>query len=249
VTRLLLLCSPELHGDDVARVQTSLAGHGLDCGIVDGVYGPTTAAAVRRFQRARGLRVDGIAGPQTLAALAGPVAPLPEHLPGREPPGFLALKWVEQLVGMKEEPRDSNHCPITDEFGIGDVRWCMETVSLAFKHGANLILGEGPGLRPWGYWQGRGFAYVPAFEAWAKTRGFWLGRIANPQPGDVPCYAFGGMTAVHTGIVREILGQGAFTAIEGNTGTTSDANGGEVLERIRHTRDALGFARIVWQAT
>ncbi len=35
----------------------------------DGVYGPQTRKAVRRFQRSQGLAVDGIAGPQTLAAL------------------------------------------------------------------------------------------------------------------------------------------------------------------------------------
>ena len=35
----------------------------------DGIYGPQTRRAVRRFQRAHGLAVDGIIGPQTLAAL------------------------------------------------------------------------------------------------------------------------------------------------------------------------------------
>jgi lysozyme family protein len=35
----------------------------------DGVHGPQTRRAVRRFQRANGLIVDGIVGPQTLAAL------------------------------------------------------------------------------------------------------------------------------------------------------------------------------------
>jgi peptidoglycan hydrolase-like protein with peptidoglycan-binding domain len=35
----------------------------------DGVYGPKTRAAVRRFQRAHGLTVDGIIGPETLAEL------------------------------------------------------------------------------------------------------------------------------------------------------------------------------------
>jgi Transglycosylase-like domain/Putative peptidoglycan binding domain len=35
----------------------------------DGVYGPRTRAAVKRFQRANDLDVDGVAGPQTLAAL------------------------------------------------------------------------------------------------------------------------------------------------------------------------------------
>lgn len=38
---------------------------------VDGVFGPRTAEAVRRFQEQNGLTVDGIVGPQTVAALNG----------------------------------------------------------------------------------------------------------------------------------------------------------------------------------
>jgi peptidoglycan hydrolase-like protein with peptidoglycan-binding domain len=50
-------------GVPVASIQRTL---GLPA---DGVYGPRTRAAVRRFQRRHGLAVDGVAGPQTLAAL------------------------------------------------------------------------------------------------------------------------------------------------------------------------------------
>ena len=50
-------------GVDVATVQRAL---GIPS---DGIVGPQTRRAIRRFQRANGLVVDGIVGPQTLAAL------------------------------------------------------------------------------------------------------------------------------------------------------------------------------------
>jgi peptidoglycan hydrolase-like protein with peptidoglycan-binding domain len=66
-------------GEDVRRGQELLAAAGFDPGEVDGIYGPDTASAVRRFQQARGLEPDGIVGPDTWAALdataAGPAEP------------------------------------------------------------------------------------------------------------------------------------------------------------------------------
>jgi peptidoglycan hydrolase-like protein with peptidoglycan-binding domain/Flp pilus assembly protein TadD len=54
---------------EVRSLQRRLDRQGYSAGAVDGRYGARTENAVERFQTARGLRVDGIAGPLTLAAL------------------------------------------------------------------------------------------------------------------------------------------------------------------------------------
>jgi peptidoglycan hydrolase-like protein with peptidoglycan-binding domain len=54
---------------DVAALQVAVREAGFDPGPIDGITGPRTRGAVRRFQRRSGLVVDGIAGPQTRQAL------------------------------------------------------------------------------------------------------------------------------------------------------------------------------------
>lgn len=54
---------------NVAALQVALGAVGLAPGPVDGITGPQTLAAVRRFQARRQLLVDGIAGLQTRHAL------------------------------------------------------------------------------------------------------------------------------------------------------------------------------------
>lgn len=56
-------------GDHVKRAQVRLNAHGFDTGPVDGAFGQKTDAAVRAFQKARGLEVDGEIGPLTWGAL------------------------------------------------------------------------------------------------------------------------------------------------------------------------------------
>ena len=53
----------------VRNLQRALAAAGFAPGHLDGRYGPLTEEAVRRYQAARHLQVDGIAGPQTLGRL------------------------------------------------------------------------------------------------------------------------------------------------------------------------------------
>ncbi|MEX5635487.1 N-acetylmuramoyl-L-alanine amidase [Parafrankia sp. FMc2] len=56
-------------GDDVAALQERLSNMGFDVGRADGIFGARTDAAVRDFQRNRGLDPDGLCGPRTLREL------------------------------------------------------------------------------------------------------------------------------------------------------------------------------------
>ncbi len=56
-------------GKEVTAIQNALKERGLFSGDATGYYGTKTQAAVKRFQKQKGLSVDGIAGPQTLGAL------------------------------------------------------------------------------------------------------------------------------------------------------------------------------------
>jgi len=78
-----------------AGLQFSLAAHGFPGGPVDGVFGPRSVAALRRFQAWAGLTVDGIAGPATRARLRGPA-----------PRSLLRFAWpIGAPIGSRFGPR------------------------------------------------------------------------------------------------------------------------------------------------
>lgn len=56
-------------GEEVKTIQTKLKRWGYYNGNIDGIYGTQTLNAVKYFQRKNGLKVDGIAGPETLKAM------------------------------------------------------------------------------------------------------------------------------------------------------------------------------------
>lgn len=72
-------------GEQVRWLQRRLQLHGFDAGAPDGIFGARTDAQVRAFQKARGLDVDGVVGPQTRKALAK--RPSRAATPTREPVG------------------------------------------------------------------------------------------------------------------------------------------------------------------
>lgn len=58
-------------GEGVKALQILLNGRGYSCGTADGIFGAKTAAAVRKYQKAKGLTQDGIVGKKTMSALLG----------------------------------------------------------------------------------------------------------------------------------------------------------------------------------
>ena len=60
-------------GSDVKELQTTLINAGYDVGSsgADGIFGTKTAEAVKAYQKANGLSVDGIVGSQTWGSLSG----------------------------------------------------------------------------------------------------------------------------------------------------------------------------------
>lgn len=68
-------------GHFVRYIQQRLEYHGFDLPVygIDGIFGDETRTAVLAFQRSKGLKIDGIVGPETWPALAAdkpaPVVP------------------------------------------------------------------------------------------------------------------------------------------------------------------------------
>lgn len=64
-------------GAEVRAIQQFLIDWGLYDGDVTGYYGEETTAAVKKFQRIKGISQTGIAGPQTLAAMGISIGQVP----------------------------------------------------------------------------------------------------------------------------------------------------------------------------
>ena len=95
-----MLVAPNLRGDDVAELQSSLARIGFDSGRVDGIFGPGTARALEDFQHNSGLYVDGVCGPASVRAL---------EVLARQTgsgPGITALRELEALTATARSLRD-----------------------------------------------------------------------------------------------------------------------------------------------
>ena len=80
----------------------------------------------------------------------------------------------------------------------------------------------------------------------AKKSGNWVTK--DFMPGDVLIFDFpGGAKTDHCGILESIQ-SGKLITIEGNTGSTSDADGGQVQQREREYKNVVGAVRPVYES-
>ena len=91
--------------EEVKLLQQALNKAGYSVGAVDGSYGPATEAAVRAYQKANKLSVDGIAGQQTLGSLK-------LVQPSAQAPSVQAPKTTTPVPGIK--PSQQTPGAVTD---------------------------------------------------------------------------------------------------------------------------------------
>lgn len=93
-------------GQDVATAQTALNSLGYNAGRVDGVFGAGTEGAVKQFQAAHRLLVDGIVGPQSWAALLGSQV---RANPSQEPIYYSQVdnRWKGIQFSSRGDPRQT----------------------------------------------------------------------------------------------------------------------------------------------
>jgi hypothetical protein len=148
------------------------------------------------------------------------------------PPGKTArqraLERAIGQLGVKESPPESNQVKYTNWYGmIGP--WCAMFCTWCYD------ASDGPGSSSFDRNQAR-YSYVPYIVSDARGGRYGLSVVGSPKPGDLVCYEWGGSMEGefdHVGFFEKWTGSHTFTAIEGNTSTSNDSNGGEVMRRQR----------------
>lgn len=135
-------------------------------------------------------------------------------------------------VGIRENPPNSNNVRYNTWYYGREVSgsaypWCMVFVQWVFAQ-----LGVALPQRT---------ASCGALMRAAQMSGQWV--TENYRPGDVVIYDFpGGAATDHCGIIESVT-DSCVVAIEGNTGSGSDADGGQVQRRSRAFSVIVGAVR------
>jgi hypothetical protein len=160
-----------------------------------------------------------------------------EPSPGGDSAAEARLTKAIREIGVKESPSNSNQCKYTDWYGmVGPwcamfLTWCDQT-----------------GERPTGsFRKGSSYAYVPYIVSDARLGVNGLTVTSSPKPGDLVAFDWSRDGEYdHIGVVETKLNSsGGFTAVEGNTSTSDNSNGGQVMRRDRNkNQQGTVFVRV-----
>lgn len=134
------------------------------------------------------------------------------------------IKIAKAEIGVKEYPKNSNNVKYNTEYYGKQVSgsaypWCCVFVWWVFKQaGASKL-----------FYNGKKCASCTTVRDAMKAQ-----KVKEPKAGDLVFFNFNKDSKVeHIGIVEFVNADGTVNTIEGNTSTGNDANGGQVMRRIR----------------
>lgn len=143
--------------------------------------------------------------------------------------GQIVVQKAKEFLGVKENPANSNNVIFnTHYYGYAvsgkNYPWCVTFVWDVFRM---------CGLSQF-FYDGKKTASCGAIRTWGARVGMLYGDYSQVQAGDLILFDFDkDGTSDHIGIIEKYE-RGNIITIEGNTGTSNDSNGGEVMQRIRN---------------
>jgi len=148
-----------------------------------------------------------------------------------EPEGTVreaALDLARTQLGYKESPAGSNQNKYGSWYGMNGQPWCAMFVTWCFENN-----GHGPSPS---FVKGSKYAYVPYIvqDGRNNKNGLTTVDVDQVKPSDLVCYDWSWDGEYdHIGLFEKWVGPSTFNAIEGNTSTSNNSNGGEVMRRTR----------------
>lgn len=144
---------------------------------------------------------------------------------------------AKSYIGTKESPAGSNNVIFNTHYYGGPVSgdwypWCCAFVWDIFRICGLSSL----------FYDGQKTAYCPTVYNWAKQKGLIVPK-ETARYGDIVLFDWGGDgVADHIGFVEDYNGAN-YTTIEGNTSTSNNSNGGEVMRRTRYASQIQAIIR------
>jgi hypothetical protein len=145
--------------------------------------------------------------------------------PDRDDAREAALALAATQIGYAETGDNLNK--YGDWYGMNGQPWCAMFCTWAYE--------TNPAGGAQAFVRGSRYAYVPYIVGDARAGRYGLHTTDDPIPGDLVCYDWGWDGEYdHVGLFETWKSSSEFSAIEGNTSTSSNSNGGQVMRRTRN---------------